>query len=113
MTRSSKIQQTKVVERYLAHLNNTSVHSARSAEWKQGRIEQIQHQLKTDDMTYVQRLKLTQIMRNHEASLVAVEEDPTEEFVAIAVTYSEEHHIDYETWRELGVPAKVLKEAGW
>ena len=35
-----------------------------------------------------------------------------EAFVANAKSYSERRGITYETWRELGVPASVLKRAG-
>ena len=34
------------------------------------------------------------------------------EFVAVASTYSSRKGISYTAWRELGVPADVLKRAG-
>ena len=35
-----------------------------------------------------------------------------EAFVAVASRYSSQHGITYTTWREAGVPAAVLKQAG-
>lgn len=33
-------------------------------------------------------------------------------FISHAAAYSKQHGIDYESWREMGVPAHVLKKAG-
>ena len=35
-----------------------------------------------------------------------------DEFVEVAAGYSERKHISYTAWRELGVPAAILKRAG-
>ena len=34
------------------------------------------------------------------------------EFVQIAASYGDRHGISYSSWREIGVPAAVLKQAG-
>ena len=39
-------------------------------------------------------------------------QSPEDAFVAVAAAYSRRHHIAYATWREVGVPAAVLRRAG-
>jgi hypothetical protein len=111
-TRSAQIEMTKTVEAYLAYVNNRQQGRPRSPEWYAGRIAEIRKQMSNGEVSFVKKLRLMQQIKNHEASM-AEAEDPTEEFVKIAIAYSELHGIEYDTWRELGVPARVLKEAGW
>jgi hypothetical protein len=102
---------THTVEAYLAFVNNKGQGKPRSPDWYTERIAAIRKQI-TPDTPFVKRLKLVQQIKNHEASL-ADAQNPEPEFVQVCVAYSELHGIEYETWRELGVPARVLKEAGW
>jgi len=101
---------TKTVEAYLAFVNNRSLGS-RSVEWYESRIEKLRAQVAAEQ-TYVKKLRIMQQIKNAETAKVDAE-DPTEEFIKVCLAYSELHGIEYDTWRELGVPAKTLMEAGW
>jgi hypothetical protein len=62
-------------------------------------------------------LKLTQERMDLEAELASMgaAEDLAElqsEFVEVAASYSARQGISYNAWREIGVPASVLREAG-
>jgi len=110
-SRSAQIEMTKTVEAYLAYVNGRTS-GARSKEWYQQRIEALRAKMTTDGVSQVSKLRMLQQVRDFERK-ASDAEDPTQEFVAIAGTYSDLHRIEYETWREMGVPARVLKEAGW
>jgi hypothetical protein len=62
-------------------------------------------------------LQLLQLRQDLEAS-AQEEDDPAEgerlrrQFVKVARPYSKAKGITYGTWREIGVPADVLREAG-
>lgn len=65
----------------------------------------------------LQRLHLTQERADLNTKLEAAEAVSDisaleDEFVAVAISYSERHGISYATWRSVGVPAAVLKRAG-
>jgi hypothetical protein len=67
--------------------------------------------------TPTKRLELVQERIDLQAELEAMEDKPdltatTREFVANAKAYSERKGISYAAWRELGVEASILKEAG-
>ncbi len=69
------------------------------------------------DASPVKRLELTQERMNLNAELAKMEKpvDMTaieDEFVAAAKAYGEHKGISYAAWREIGVPAAVLKRAG-
>ena len=62
-------------------------------------------------------IELLQSRRDLRAELDQLKAQPTIEqyedrFIEIAVSYSSRKGIDYETWREVGVPADVLARAG-
>ena len=65
----------------------------------------------------LQRLQLIQLRRDLEAAS-ETEDDPREEervrkaFVKSARAYGASKGISYASWREIGVPGDVLKEAG-
>lgn len=63
------------------------------------RVELIQKRMDSED--HLRDLEATPDVESHE-----------EEFVRVAKEYSERKGITYSAWRELGVPASVLKEAG-
>jgi len=100
----------KTVEAYLYFVNNRGV-GARSADWYQARIDRLREAMASEPK-YFKKLRYMQDIKNAEAQL-ADAEDPSAEFIKICLAYSELHGIEYDTWRELGVPAKTLKEAGW
>lgn len=59
---------------------------------------------------YLIALKHTEARNRLEAE--GYSHDPTEDFIEAGLEYSDRFGISYKTWREFGVPAKVLKEAG-
>lgn len=65
----------------------------------------------------IEELQLVQERRDLEAELAAMEGgvdmDALEEaFVGVAKSYAERKGISYASWRDVGVPAAVLKRAG-
>ena len=65
----------------------------------------------------ITRLSLVQqrldLVREREALAAPVDLTPLEDaFVAVAKAYGERKGISYDAWREIGVPADVLKRAG-
>ncbi len=71
-----------------------------------------------DDETDPQsRLELIQQRMDDEERLVEVSQQESIDdlqpgFIEVAASYSERKGISYSAWRELGVPAKVLRAAG-
>ena len=60
--------------------------------------------------TPMQELKLVQ--ERHDLGELAAWYGDEDDFVAVARTYSRRHGITFDTWREIGVPAAVLRRAG-
>lgn len=87
----------------------------RSPESIDARLKEIEEQIpEADPLT---RLGLVQERSNLRADLEAAEEQIDLEsveadFIAHAHAYSTRKGIDYSSWREIGVPAAVLKAAG-
>lgn len=87
----------------------------RTPESINARLDKIDDELVAADP--VTRLNLIQERLDLKDELKRMERavDLTEvekEFVAAAKPYSERRGISYQAWREIGVPASVLKEAG-
>ena len=86
----------------------------RSAEDLHRRLAEIHHEL--DTAPPLRELKLVQerheIRRLLELAEHAERPSPEDAFVAVAAAYSRRHHIEYAAWREVGVPAAVLRRAG-
>ena len=79
------------------------------------RLDAIDDELTTADA--LTELKLVQERRNLQDELesksAAVDQTAVEEaFVQVAKSYGERQGISYNAWREVGVPAPVLKRAG-
>lgn len=80
------------------------------------KVEQIQAKIDAEPDT-LKRLALVQRRLDKEAELARAERLPDpetleREFVKAVAGYSERKGITYAAWREVGVPASVLKEAG-
>ena len=66
----------------------------------------------------LKRLQLTQERRDLQTELAGMGSEPNDvsglaaEFVKVAKSYAARKSITYATWRDLGVPADVLKRAG-
>jgi hypothetical protein len=72
------------------------------------RLQDIEVELRT--ATPMQELKLVQ--ERHDLTELVAWYAAEDEFVAVARTYSRRHGITYDTWREIGVSAAVLRRAG-
>jgi hypothetical protein len=88
----------------------------RTADSIQNRLVAIDAQI--DGVSSLQRLQLTQERRDLQAELAAMQTGATADlsaleagFVAVAKAYADRKGIAYATWRDLGVPADVLKKA--
>lgn len=87
----------------------------RAPEVIQARLSSINEAMLTASV--VEELALRQQRRSLEAELASVQ--PVDDlsareqgFCEVAASYSERKGIDYATWREMGVPAAVLRAAG-
>lgn len=109
--------QGRTVSRYLNALDQTKPKRGRqrTAERMQARISELPDEIA--QAKPLKRVHLIQELMDLEAEL-AKEEEPMDisavegEFIAIASEYSGRKGISYGAWREVGVPASVLKAAG-
>jgi uncharacterized protein YicC (UPF0701 family) len=107
----------RVVREYLEGLRATKPRRGRkrTADTISKRLEAIETELAS--ATPVEELLLVQERRDLTAELAAkndaVDMDALEaEFVKVAKSYSESKAISYASWRDVGVPASTLKQAG-
>jgi hypothetical protein len=107
----------RTVRRYLEALesNRPKRGRKRTHESIERRLAAIAESIDTADP--LTALKMTQERMDLENELAALGagDDMVEaqaQFVAIAASYSARQGISYGAWREIGVPAAVLKEAG-
>ncbi len=82
----------------------------------QAKIERLQSQI-NDEPNAARRVELIQQRLDAERRLTGLEESTDREslerdFIEVAKSYSERRGITYTAWREVGMPAAVLKEAG-
>lgn len=109
--------QARAVKEYLA---------AREVESKRGpkqtperlreRIDTTRQQI-ADEQDPARRVELIQQRMDDEERLESLQDQPDmasleDAFVDVAAEYSDRKGISYSAWRELGVPAAVLKRAG-
>lgn len=109
--------ENKVVGAYLDALesNRPRPGRRRTAESMRNRIEAIGEAL--ESATPIRRVQLVQERIDLERALSSPDEavdisDLEDGFVGAAVSYSGRKGITYAAWREVGVPAAVLKRAG-
>lgn len=105
--------QGKAVRAYLSALETTKKPAGRKP---QQTPEEVQQQIDAEPDP-AKRLELIQRRIDLEARAAATKETPDLEkleadFVEVAKPYAERRGITYSAFRELGVPAKVLKDAG-
>lgn len=110
-------EQASVVRKYLDALekNRPRRGRKRTPESISKRISSIEQ--KVEDATPLQRLQLVQERMDleSESQRLQAAEDVSrleDDFAKVAKEYSENKGISYAAWRELGVPAAVLKKAG-
>lgn len=109
--------QARAVKEYLRARETESKRGPKlTPEKLQGRIEDLKKSIEEEDDP-TRRLELIQQRMDDEERLSGIEETPDMEqlesdFVDVAKEYSDRKGISYSAWRELGVPAAVLKRAG-
>jgi hypothetical protein len=110
-------QEGRAVRDYLDSLrtNKPKRGRKRTADSIRKRLDAIDDELTTADA--LTELKLVQERRNlqeeMESKSAAVDQTAVEDaFVQVAKSYGERQGISYNAWREVGVPAPVLKRAG-
>ena len=112
-------RQGNAVRRYLVALEQNKPRRGRqvSHESLQSRHDEIEAKLASADA--LRRAHLIQERRNLERRLATTEDSGEVDmesleaaFIEVAAEYGERKGIEYKTWREVGVPAEVLAEAG-
>ena len=106
--------EAKVVRHYLTSRSRRDGRSPRPEELRQ-RIEKLDARI-AEETSPMKRLRLhaekNQLVQRLAASGSEDADDVEKEFIAVAKSFSERRGIPYAAWREEGVPAKVLNEAG-
>ena len=109
--------QGRTVSSYLNALDSIKPKRGRqrSAERMQARVAELPDEIA--QAKPLKRVHLIQELMDLEAELAKEEETvdisgAESEFIAIAAEYSQRKGISYAAWREVGVPASVLKAAG-
>ncbi len=110
-------RQGHVVNAYLEALetNRPKRGRKRTPDSINSNLKQIDGELATTEGTA--RLDLIQRRRDLERELASMNESHNlsaleKDFVTVAKEYGERKGIEYATWREIGVSARVLKESG-
>jgi len=75
------------------------------------RLSSVLIALEADAVTSTERLQMLQRRRDLQAALNG-NKDKEAKFIEIAASYSDRKGIQFATWREFGVPARVLRDAG-
>lgn len=109
-------RESRAIKAYLEALGSRRPGRPVTAESVRKRIETIDEKLAAEDDA-LKQLDLRQERIDAESTLKEVEakEDIDElekAFVEVAKSYSDRKGISYAAWRQVGVPASVLKEAG-
>jgi hypothetical protein len=95
-------REARIVRSYLEALGSRTRDTEKS-------LVSIDQKLTNTELSALERLNLLQRRRN----LVRVSEQNFESaFVDVAASYSARMGIEFATWREMGVPVRVLKLAG-
>lgn len=108
-------REARIVESYLQSLEQKQVQRGRrTAEEITAELDRINREI--DNASAIEKLVLMQDRENlqREALEIGPEDDSELEaqFIVIARSYGERKGISYSTWREIGVPKEILKQAG-
>lgn len=108
--------QSRVVGRYLEALETHKPKRGRKRTPESMNAKLAEIDTRMTDASPIKRLELIQERLDINRALAAVEEafdisGIEEEFVGVAAVYSASKGISYSAWREIGVPAAVLKRA--
>lgn len=109
-------RESRAIKAYLEALGSRRPGRPVTAESVRKRIASIDERVQTEDDP-LKQLELRQEKIDAQNALKEVEskEDIDElekAFIQAAKSYSERKGISYTAWRQVGVPARVLKEAG-
>lgn len=106
--------QARVIDRYLEGLaTRGDGRSRRSPQRLEERLEELDAAIPAS--SGLKRLGLIQERMSLDAELAGMGEsldDLEADFVKVVESYSERKGITYQAWRAVGVPARVLAEAG-
>lgn len=109
-------RESRTVKAYLSALGSRRPGRPVTPESLQTRLESLQSKV-AEEADPLKRLDLEQEIIDVNARLKEVEakqdiDDLEAGFVEVAKSYSERKGISYGAWRQVGVPAAVLKKAG-
>lgn len=109
-------RQAKIVRDYLKGLEQDRGSSQASKESLESRLQDVRERIAEED-DKASRVELHQRKIDLEKQLEELEEGPDLEelerrFVDVVEEYSARKSVSYMAWREEGVPAAVLKDAG-
>ena len=99
--------EARAIRAYLAVVQSESF---RSRGPRAKSVEQLQEAI-ANTVDPIERLKLRPKLREA-LDIGMTEADLAKNFLEHVVSFSEKHGITYADWRDEGVPASVLKEAG-
>ncbi|MYB23885.1 MAG: hypothetical protein F4X37_02025 [Acidimicrobiia bacterium] len=109
--------ETRIVRQYLEALEGAgrSGGRRRNPETLRKKLASVEQELESAGA--VGRLHLIQDRIDLQKAIEAAEQNVDietleDEFVGVAASYSERKGVSYQAWREMGVPPKVLHEAG-
>lgn len=111
-------ERMRVVRAYLLALPSTPTRKRRDPQELRAEVERVERE-RADalgDKDVIGALKLSQKLVDLRTQLSQMEAlnlpELEAEFVRVAQRYSEAQGISYAAWRDMGVPAEVLKRAG-
>lgn len=109
-------RESRLIKRYLEALAAKRPGRPVTAESLKAKIERLEGRIATESDP-LKKLSLIQEKIAAEERLESIDETLDmvaleRDFVEVAKSYSERKGISYSAWRELGVPAEVLRRAG-
>lgn len=104
------------VRRYLETISSDGGRR-RSPDAIKAQLEKLNEELHSSELDVMRRLHALQRRRDLERDLAVASQNEDLEsveaaFVEHAANFSARHKLDYSTWREIGVPAGLLRKAG-
>lgn len=120
METPTKQAQAKAVHKYVEYLGtrpqwgNGNSYNAWPLARLEERLKKYQDQINDPKTPIAQRIKLSESCNRIRKELEIRENSHTYEanFISFGKSYSESHDISRSTWEDLGVPKRVLDEAG-
>ena len=112
---SESMEQSHAVRAYLSAWDSQTSRSRQSPDEMRASVARLKD--KIAEATPILKIQMIQKRRDIEIRLETFESVPDitdvgSRFVEVVKAYSEGKGIDYETWREYGIPASVLKQGG-